>query len=85
MVVGTFVCIDVLKYTDEVADAYLLGLIMIIISLRFSRKNDYKWSSFFAKKLHDYRDNHYFAKNKKLAIIAIIAKRKAIIAISRSL
>ncbi len=52
-----------------------LGLIMIIISLRFSRKNDSKWWSFFAKKGSDHRDNRYFAKNKKLAIIAIIVKR----------
>jgi hypothetical protein len=40
-----------------------LGLIMIIISLRFSRKKGSKRGSFFAKKLCDYRDNRYFAKN----------------------
>ncbi len=45
-----------------------LGLIMIIISLRFSRKIGSKRWSFFAKKWRDYR---YFVKNQILAIIAI--------------
>jgi hypothetical protein len=30
---------------------------------------------YFAKKLCDYRNNHYFAKKQILAIIATIAKR----------
>jgi hypothetical protein len=44
-------------------EANVVGLVMIIVSLHFLRKNGSKGKSFFAKKLCDYRDYRYFAKN----------------------